>query len=291
MICQRRKEIMAYFDTHAHYRRGFPSKKHRDFHQKVSEILKTAHENGVKKIMNVGLDVLMSEYILHDFKNYPWNEMEEMPEIYFAVGEHPRNVKGEIFSIMDREDDLKLQELCKDSRVRAIKTGLDHTVEYHRYARQEKRFRDLIRLSKKTNLPLILHVRDAYSDAIRILDEESEGKKYCGVVHCFCGSLAEAKEYVKRGFLLGIGGKITHTEKEELEEAVREISIEHLVLETDCPYIRLKGGPKMSTSSDLPAIAKSVWEIKKQAGFELTLEEMEEIMYANSELLFEKKGS
>ena len=65
---------MRFYDTHAHYRRGFVSKRHRDFHERVTEILKEAYQAGVTKIMNVGLDPLLSEYIVHDFANYPWNE-------------------------------------------------------------------------------------------------------------------------------------------------------------------------------------------------------------------------
>lgn len=278
---------MRFYDTHAHYRRGFVSKRHRDFHERVTEILKEAYQAGVTKIMNVGLDPLLSEYIVHDFANYPWNEAaNEMPEMYFAVGEHPKSVKNEIFSRQDKEDEKNMMDLCKNKKVRAIKTGLDHSVEMHRWERQEKRFRDWIRVSKKMQLPLILHIRDAFPDALTILDEEAEGKTYKGVVHCFTGDSETAKQFIERGFLIGIGGKVTDEDNYELRETVKTIPLKSMVLETDCPYVRVKNGPKVSTSADLTVIAKTVVDLRNQGEGGVSLEEVGEIFYENSESLF-----
>ena len=101
---------------------------------------------------------------------------------------------------------------------------------------QKECFISMIELAKKRNLPIVIHSRDAALDSFRIVRDH---KAYIngGIVHCFSYPLEVAKDFVSLGMMIGIGGVLTFTNAKKLKQVAEEIPLEHIVLETDCPYM------------------------------------------------------
>lgn len=202
---------MQYFDTHAHL-------NFKDYDKDRKKVIKNSLEGGVFTV-NVGTDLRESRKVISIAESYKEG-------VYSAIGLHPLHIKEEDFE----ESFSEYEKLAKNSKVVAIgETGLDRHGED--LEKQEKVLRKHIELSKKTSLPLILHCRKAHKELIKILKEE-EGLK--GVVHCFTGGKKEAEEYMGMGFYLGINGVIF---KMNMEDTLREVPLERVLLETDCPFL------------------------------------------------------
>lgn len=247
------------FDSHVHY-------DHKRFDNGRDELLQKMHENGLEFCLNAAIGFDSNERMMKLFEKYPW--------IYFAVGIHPNAV--EAGKENDERYSKQLSEWMKMERVKAIgETGLD----YYRLEqaaendatfdlgngkeRQKEWFRKLLSMAKESGLPLILHVRgDVHEEVFHILDEcKFEGMR--GVIHCFHGSFELANEYLKRGFLIGIGGMITRQGMDEFREAVKKIPLEQILLETDSPFVRPEGMEgKRNTSESLSVIAEEIARIK-----------------------------
>ncbi len=202
-------EIMKLFDTHAHL--NFP-----DFEKDREEVIERALREDIS-LINVGTDIEESKKVIR---------IAESREkgLYAAAGLHPLYVG---------KKDFKTKEyatLVKNKKVVAIgETGLDNKGEEKE--KQVKIFREHIKLAQSFNLPLIIHCRMAHREVIKILKEEKAGK---GVVHCFTGSLDEAEEYLKLGFYLGLNGIIF---KMDFKKIINALSLENIVIETDCPFL------------------------------------------------------
>ena len=149
--------------------------------------------------------------------------------VYATIGFHPDQA-----SKYTDTDLLKLRELClKYKKIVGIgEIGLDY--HYGKENRDEQiiLFKKQLDLASELNLPVVIHSRDATKDTVDILKNYSLN----GVIHCFSGSLEIAKEYIKMGFLLGIGGVVTF-KNSKLPLVVKEIPLESIVLETDSPYL------------------------------------------------------
>ena len=168
--------------------------------------------------------------------------------LFPAVGVHPTRVAQ-----LKREDRQTLREYASDKNVVAVgETGLD----YHYERKEQHRLRQLywfqyqIDLAARCGLPLVLHIRLAYKDAIRVL-RLNHRKLRGGVAHCFCGTKEEALQLVGLGFRIGIGGALLQENEKarELQEAVRRIPLESILAETDAPYV-------LPDVSDLPLSSK-----------------------------------
>jgi len=192
----------------------------------------------------------------------------------------------------------KVRSYAKDKRIIAIgETGLDYHYErseQHRL-RQKIWFRWQIELADKLSLPLILHIRMADEDAIKILRRKKE-KLHGGVCHCFGSGPENAKVYTDElGFCLGIGGTLLMRPEisAPLQNAVRETSLEYLMLETDGPYVKPIKPEDISNKSwenarntglILPSVAKHVAELKR-----VTVEEVLKISEENTRRVFRIK--
>lgn len=208
--------------------------------------------------------------------------------IYPAVGIHPTR------AFFTKWKDRKIiDKLSVDDRVIAIgELGLD----YHYERKKQHRLRQLmwfvwqLKLAYKRKLPLILHIRDADEDAIKVL-RYNKKRINGGVCHCFNRGLEYAKVYTEEfGFMLGIGGSLLQSDCHELEEVVKQIPLEFLVLETDGPYVKplkpdgISGkqwGKSRNTSLIIPDIAKRISEIKG-----IDIAEVEKVTTENVKRLF-----
>ncbi len=135
--------------------------------------------------------------------------------------------------------------------------------------------------SGEEKLPVIIHSRDASQDTFDIMKKEHAGTTG-GVIHCFSGSAEMAKEYVKMGYYIGVGGVVTFKNSRVLKEVVKAIPLECIVVETDCPY--LAPAPhrgKRNSSAYLPLVIEEIARLK-----EITAEEVENVTYENAQRLY-----
>ena len=130
----------------------------------------------------------------------------------------------------------------------------------------------------ETDLPVIIHSRDAAEDTMRILKETGRFREHPGVIHCYSYSPEQAKEYVKMGYCIGVGGVVTFKNAKKLRQTVEQISLEHILLETDCPYMAPE--PHRGTrndSSNLSYVAARIAEIKG-----VSVQEVEQTTWENA---------
>ena len=210
--------------------------------------------------------------------------------IFPAMGIHPTRSLGENWS-----DRKKLDTYAKSPGIVAIgETGLDYHFqreEQHRL-KQHLWFLYQLHLAWKLKKPVILHVRDAHGDALRIL-RHHPARKLGGVIHCFYGSWDIAQQYLNLGYHIGIGGSLLQLEERasDLWKAVRHIPLDRILIETDAPFILpyckdvIK--PKIlrrtrNTSLILPAVVAKIAELK-----EITPQEVEQATAENAIRLFQ----
>jgi len=207
------------FDTHAHVHGEI-------FDTDREAMLARAAEAGVTRIQTVGTDLADSALALATAARYGLDA---------AIGIHPHEAK-------DAPDDLAaaFDELRAGAPLapRAIgETGLDY---YYAHSPRDAQRRVLVaqlRYARSAELPLIFHQRDAFGDFTEVLRSEF-APPMRGVVHCFTGDAAQARLLVDEfGLMLGIGGVVTFKTAEGLRDALREVGVAHIVLETDCPYL------------------------------------------------------
>ena len=226
-------------------------------------------EAGVGTAVLVGCDVTDSQRALSAAREL---------DVFASAGIHPHEAK-------DAPADLEaaFAPLLADARVRAIgETGLDYYYDHSPRDAQQHVLRAQIALAQKRDLPLIFHHRDAYEDFTAILRDALPSNAR-GVIHCFTGDADQAQTYTREfGLLLGIGGVVTFKSAEAIRDAVRRTGLEHLVLETDCPY--LAPAPhrgKRNEPAFIPLIVRRLAEL-----LERTPEEIAETTTRNARALF-----
>lgn len=227
------------FDTHSHY-------DDEKFDPDREMILNSLQSQGVSLVVSCGCDIDTTQYNFDLAQNYDY--------IYFAAGFHPENLDGATI------DDLKIiEKFAKNEKCVAIgEIGLDYHWMNSSKDLQKQFFEAQIELAKKLDMPVIVHDREAHGDTLEIL----KATKPKGVVHCFSGSKEMAKEIIKLGMYIGLNGVVTFSNARKSLEVVKEIPIERLVLETDCPYLApvpMRG--KKNNSSYIPFIAEKIADI------------------------------
>jgi TatD DNase family protein len=164
------------------------------------------------------------------------DRMHELADAYPGyclpmIGLHPTSVDHEF-----REEIRKLREILDERKYWGIgETGMDLYRDTTFAKQQEESFREHIALAREYRLPLIIHARKSFDKLFRIMDEETDDSLK-GIFHAFTGNTAEANHIVEYGFKLGIGGIVTF-KNAGLDKIVKEIDLQHIVLETDAPYL------------------------------------------------------
>lgn len=229
------------FDTHAHY-------DDEAFESDREELLNSMHEGGVLGIVNASADINSSLSSVKLSEKYPY--------VFAAVGVHPENLDG-----LSEDYTEQIKKIATEhKKVVAIgEIGLDYHFRSDNKEKQIEVFENQVKLANSLDLPVIVHDREAHKDTFDIL------KKYNpkGIVHCFSGSVEMAKEIVKLGMKLGIGGVLTFKNAKTIVEVVKQIPLSHLVLETDAPYLApvpFRG--KRCNSSHIKFVAEKIAEIK-----------------------------
>ncbi len=200
-------------DTHAHL-------SSKQFNKDRDETIKRAFDNGVKKIINVGVNFEDSKKSIELAEKYK--------NIYASVSLHPTNAENEKFN------KTVYQELAAHSKVVAVgETGFDFFHSGNR-EKQKEVFLKLIKIAFQLNKPLILHSREADKEILDILKQSKLPSKR-GVIHCFDRDYKIAKEFLDLGFLISFTGNITYN-KERIS-SISKIPLEKIMVETDCPFL------------------------------------------------------
>lgn len=204
-------------DSHAHY-------DDEAFDNDREEVIKTLKENGVVEILNCASSYDSVKKVLTLVNNNDF--------MYGALGIHPENADD---FTLERLNEIK-QLILNNKKIIAIgEIGLDYYWEENPSKEiQLNAFRKQMELASELDIPVIIHDREAHKDTMDIINEFP---KVRGIIHCFSGSVEFAKECIKAGYYIGIGGVVTFKNAKKLVKVVEEIPIERILVETDCPYM------------------------------------------------------
>ena len=250
------------FDSHAHY-------DDKAFEQDRDELLSSLSAHNVGYVVNVGASLRGARESM--------SLASRFSNVYAAAGIHPDEVGCMNDAVME-----ELRSMCRLEKTVAVgEIGLDYHWNVEEKEVQKKWFLEQLRLSKEVDLPINVHSRDAAQDTFDLIKAEHAGSTG-GIIHCFSGSPEMAREYLRMGYLIGIGGVVTFKNGKTLKQVVKETPIEYLVTETDCPYLApepFRG--KRNDSSYLKYVVKTIAELK-----EVPVETAEEILFENAKKLY-----
>ena len=239
-----------------------------EFENDIEDCIKRCKDNNVNKILLVGFS--------YD-TNRKAQELSKKYDIFYpTAGIHPDEADN---SYLEKINELK--EFIKNNKIYAIgECGIDYHYTKENALIQKIIFKEQIELSIKNNLPIIIHMRDATLDTYNIL-KEYKGK-IKGVMHCYSGSLEMAYEFIKLGLHISLGGPVTFKNAKEPKEVAKNISLDKLLLETDCPFLAptpYRG--KRNESSYVTLVAKEIASLRG-----ISYEELEEATEKNTKELF-----
>ena len=250
------------FDTHAHY-------DDEAFDNVREALIRSLPEAGIGRVVNIAASPESIEECLDLAHRFPY--------VYCALGIHPEHCAE-----MDEALLEEIRKKLRDEKAVAVgEIGLDYywpepdrEIQKHWFARQ-------LQLAAEVDLPVVIHSREAAADTMRIM-KENHAEKVGGVVHCYSYSVELAREFVKMGFYIGIGGVLTFKNARKLVEVAREIPLERLLLETDCPYLApVPYRGKRNCSLYLPHVVAKLAELKG-----ITEEEVIRVTEHNAETMY-----
>jgi len=203
--------------------------------------------------------------------------VKRYPENCFAMmGLHPCDVKEGYDAVLE-----EIHNSIEGRKIYAIgEIGIDLYWDKTTLGMQQKAFSEQIRWAKELQLPIVIHCREAFNEVFEVLESE-KGDDLRGILHCFTGNLEQAERTIELGFYLGIGGVVTY-KKAGLDAVLMNVPLEHVVLETDSPYLApvpFRG--KANESSYLIHIAQRVADI-----YNISVDEVAEVTTANSIKIF-----
>lgn len=251
-----------YIDTHAHL-------NFKAFKDDYKEAIKRAFDVNVKGIINVGSNWETSKKAVEIAHEYG-NEM-----IYAAIGLHPIHVRDEDF------DFNRYLELAKDKKVVALgETGIDLFHDKTTIDVQKNVFEKLLKIAAQVKKPVILHCREGEEDMRAWLIGQQNLPK--GVFHCFSGDLNFANFVLDLGFLISFTGVITFSKDPKIPKVIKNIPLEKIMIETDCPYLTpVSHRGKRNEPAYVVEVAKKIVEIKN-----IPLSKVEKITTQNARDLF-----
>ncbi len=226
-------------DTHLHL-----SKKDYD---SIERVVLDAKNNNVQKLI---VSACEKEDMLEAL-----SYMDDFQDVYYTFGFHP----SEALKVTDEDLDWLEQTIVTHKQIVGVgEIGLDFHYGREDEEEQKRLFHEQLALAVRLHLPVVIHSRDATQETIQIIDQYDVK----GVIHCFSGSKETAKIYLKKNFYFGIGGVLTFSNS-HLKEVVEDLPLEHIVLETDSPYLApvpLRGSK--NEPKNIPYIAQKLAEVK-----------------------------
>lgn len=246
------------FDSHCHLNM-------REYAGRVKEVLERASSRGVEGLLVVGFDLPSSREAVRLAESYP--------QVYASVGVHPHDAR-----LYPDGPGSGIESLCASARVVAVgETGLDYHYDNSPRDVQREVFRAHISLARRRKKPLVVHVREAYPDALSILREE-RAFDVGGVAHCFSGGREEAFAFLDMGFYVSFAGPITYPKAQVLREVFRALPMDRVLAETDSPYLApqpVRG--RRNEPSNLVHVVEAMARIRG-----LPFEEMARVLWDNT---------
>ncbi len=239
------------------------------FEEDRVEVIQKAIEKGVQRFFIPAID---STYYTAMYNL----EKQFSKHVFLMAGLHPTHVKENY-----KEELFFLETQLKNRNFYAIgEIGIDLYWDKSFLKQQQDAFKYQIELAKKNNLPIVIHCREAFDEIFEVLEEVRDDKLF-GIFHCFTGNKKQAKQAIDLNMKLGIGGLVTF-KNGKIDQFLNEISLEHIVLETDAPYLAptpYRG--KRNESSYLVQIADKLSDI-----YQVNVEEIAKITTNNSKEVF-----
>jgi TatD DNase family protein len=203
-------------DTHAHL-------DFKNFRKDLPAVLERAHVAGVGAVVTIGISVETSRKAIGIAREYE--------NVFATVGIHPH----EADSATD-EAVTEIEKLAADKKVVAVgECGLDYVRSETTKEDQHNAFYKQMELAEKLGIPVVVHVRDAYGDALKVLD--SYRGRVRGIIHCMSGDAAFRDAALGLGYCIAVGGPVTYTGNDELRRVMAGVPLDRLLLETDCPFL------------------------------------------------------
>ena len=204
-------------DTHTHlYSEQFDDDR--------VEVIERALAAGVTRFFIPAIDSSYTKSMYALESRYPNN-------MFLMTGVHPTHVKDDYLEELAHiKEQLNLREFVAIGEI-----GIDLYWDRSTLKLQQEMFRLQIQLAKQYKLPIVIHCRDAFEEVFQILEEE-KGPELFGIFHCFTGTLEQAQKAISFNMKLGIGGVVTF-KNGKINQFLKQISLEHIVLETDAPYL------------------------------------------------------
>ena len=253
-------------DTHAHL--DFP-----ELYNRLDEVLKNALENGVKRIVTISTNLNKIDKIIEISENYE--------EVYHTVGVHP----NEVLKDKNNSNYEMILNLSKNKKCVGIgECGLDYHYGNDSKAEQKASFITQINVSRATNLPLIIHARDADKDMINILENEYKNGPFKAILHCFSSGKDLALCGINLGFYISFSGIVTFKSAKLIQEIATLIPDDKILVETDAPYLSptpLRGS--VNEPKNCSITAKYLADIRK-CEFSTFIDQL----YMNSFKIFDK---
>ena len=210
-----------FIDSHAHI--DGP-----EFDADREAVIDRAQAAGVSTILNVGTGDPHSGALERAVEL-----SRQHASIYTAVGTHPHDAR-----LYDDRAEEKIKSLIGRERVIAWgEIGLDFHYDNSPRDVQVEVFKRQLRAARECDLPVIIHTREAESETIDILQSEYAGAERRGIFHCFSGSIDLAQKAVDVGFMISFSGIVTFKKADELRAIAKQVPLERLLIETDCPYL------------------------------------------------------
>ncbi len=248
-----------YFNTHTHLN------SEELYHQR-DVLIKKARDHGITDIIVAGYDLQSSRLAVKIANEYS--------RVYATVGISPNDC-------LETTDECykEIEEMLSDPNVVAVgEIGLDYYWDSVPRDKQKAVFIKQIEIAKKHDIPIVIHARDAYEDTFHILQQSA----HRGVMHCYSGSVEMAKRFVEVGFDISLAGPVTFKNAKIPKDVAMKIGIDHLMIETDCPYLTphpFRG--KLNEPANVVYIAQEIAKLK-----DMEIDDVARITAFNAKELF-----
>ncbi len=214
---QSNSSLPCLIDSHCHLNRA-------DFQDEVPQLLAAAAAEGVTRVVNIGVE--------YESSCAACRLAAEHEGVFAAVGVHPHEAEG-----LDKATLNRIAELAQLPKVVAYgEIGLDYGLMLAPREAQLKAFSRQLALARELNLPVVIHDREAHEETARCIKAAGHLPQG-GVLHCFSGDLAFARDMIDQGFMISFSGVLTFKNAEALREVARALDLVHLMVETDSPYL------------------------------------------------------
>jgi TatD DNase family protein len=237
-------EALSLVDSHAHLDDA-------QFDADRDQMLQRAREAGVTAVLAVGCNIQALDGPAALASAHDW--------IYMASGVHPHEAKLATQSHYDMLNRLAAHPKC----LAWGEIGLDYHYDHSPREVQQRVFIEQLDLARAARLPIIIHCREAWPDCLQILDRQWRSAGLGGVLHCFSGTLEEARQGIDMGFLVSFAANVTYPKAQNLRDVVRDLPLSSLLAETDSPYLApqpLRG--RRNEPAHVAAVAKTLGPVR-----------------------------